>query len=77
MAKVTLKAARINAGYKQKEAAKLLGVGNGTLGSWENGKTFPDAEKIERICGLYAIPYDDIVFLPKSSLNANFAQAKD
>ena len=72
MAKITLKAARINAGYKQKEAAKLLGIANGTLCSWENGKTFPDAEKIERICCLYSIPYDDIVFLPQSSLKANY-----
>ena len=72
MAKITLKAARINAGYKQKEAAKLLGIGNGTLGSWENGKPFPDAEKIERICSLYSIPYDDIVFLPQSTLKANY-----
>lgn len=71
MAKITLKAARINAGYKQKEAAKLLGIGNGTLGNWENGKTFPDVEKIERICDLYEITYDDIVFLPQSSLKAN------
>ena len=39
--KVSLEAARVNAKYSQKEAAKLLGISNKTLCKWENGKSFP------------------------------------
>lgn len=71
MFKITLEAARVNAGYTQKEAAKLLQIGNKTLQNWEHGKCFPNAEKIPEICSLYDIPYDAINFLPKRSLKAD------
>ena len=35
---ITLKAARINAGFKQIEAAKLINKSKITLSRWENGK---------------------------------------
>ena len=70
MFKVTLEAARVNAGISQKEAANLLGISNKTLCSWENGKSYPNADKIAEICELYCIPYDCINFLPKRSLKA-------
>ena len=63
MRKITLKAARANAGYSQKEAAELLGISNKTLCSWENGKTFPDQPMIEKLCVLYGVTYDMIVFV--------------
>ena len=63
MKKITLKAARVNAGYSQKEAAEHLGISNKTLCSWENGKTFPDQPMIEKLCGLYGVTYDMIVFV--------------
>ena len=65
MAKISLKAARVNAGFSQKEAADLLQISNKTLSSWENGDTFPSAKKIECLCSLYDVSYDDIIFLPK------------
>ena len=68
MVKITLKAARVNAGLSQKEAAKRLGVSNKTLHSWESGKTFPSADKIDALCALYGIAYDNIIFLPNDSL---------
>lgn len=71
MFKITLAAARVNAGYNQKEAAKLLHISNKTLQNWENGLSFPNADKIPEICELYQIPYDFINFLPKRSLKAN------
>ena len=71
MFKITLEAARVNAGYTQKSAAKQLRVSNKTLQNWESGKTYPNADKIPEICGLYGIPYDVINFLPKRSLKAN------
>lgn len=63
MRKITLKAARVNAGYSQKEAAERLGISNKTLCSWENGKTFPDQPMIEKLCVLYGVTYDMIVFV--------------
>ena len=62
MARMSLKAARVNAGYSQKEAAKILGISNKTLCSWENGKTFPDQPMIEKLCALYGLTYDQIDF---------------
>lgn len=35
--KVTLKAARINAGYTQSEAAKKLQVSKDSISNWERG----------------------------------------
>lgn len=64
MTKITLSAARVNAGYSQKSAAKLLNISNKTLCSWENGKTFPDQPMIEKLCNLYGVTYDMINFAP-------------
>lgn len=66
--KISLEAARVNAGYSQKEAAKNLGVSNKTLSLWESGKAFPKADKIVAICSLYGMAYDNINFLPNDSL---------
>lgn len=62
MVRMSLKAARVNVGLSQKEAAKELGITNKTLCNWEKGKTFPDQPMIEKICGLYGVPYDMIDF---------------
>lgn len=63
--KITLKAARVNIGLKQREAAKLLHVSRDTLSNWERGKTYPDALNIKTIEKIYGIPYEQIIFLPK------------
>lgn len=71
MAKMSIRAARVNVNLSQKEAADYLGVSNKTLCSWENGGTFPPADKIPAICNLYGVSYDDLNFLPSDSLKAN------
>lgn len=68
MGKITLRAARVNAGLKQKEAAKALGVSNKTLSNWENGLSTPKANQIDPICVLYGVTYDNLIFLPSNSL---------
>lgn len=70
MVKISIKAARVNAGFSQKEAAERLGVSTKTLGNWEKGVTFPPADKIPAICDLYGVPYDHLNFLPTDSLKA-------
>lgn len=63
---VTLKAARINKGLKQKEAAKALGIAVDTLSKYERGVSFPNVPVIQKIETLYGIPYNEIIFLPKN-----------
>lgn len=60
---VTLKAARMNKGYNQHDAAKLIGVSSDTLSNYERGKSFPDVPIIKKIEEVYGIKYDDINFL--------------
>ena len=62
MPKITLRAARTNAGLSQRDAAKILNVSNKTLCSWEKGTTVPKANKIDAICNLYGLSYDNIIF---------------
>lgn len=62
MPKITLRAARVNAGLSQQEAAGKIGVAVSTLRNWENGKTFPNQPKIERICEVYGITFDVLFF---------------
>lgn len=71
MAKMTLRAARVNCNLSQKDAAQEIGVSNKTLGNWEAGTSFPKADKIQVMCDLYGISYDDLIFLPCDSLKAN------
>lgn len=70
MLKISLEAARVNAGYTQKEVGKILEVSNKTVCSWEKGETYPSADKIDALCELYGMSYDNINFLPSNSLKA-------
>lgn len=60
---ITLKAARMNKGYNQYDAAKLIGVSSDTLSNYERGKSFPDVPIIKKIEEVYGVKYDDINFL--------------
>lgn len=60
---ITLKAARINKGLSQKEAAKKIGISVDTLGNYERGRSFPDVPTIQRIERAYGCLYNDIIFL--------------
>lgn len=61
---MTLKAARVNVGLNQQEAAKLIGVSRTTIQSWETYKTYPTIAQLPKIEKVYGIKYDDIIFLP-------------
>lgn len=65
---MTLKAARVNKGLSQKVAAKALNVSNKTLCDWEKGRSVPRIDKVEAICELYGVAYDNLIFLPNDSL---------
>lgn len=59
---IHLKAARVNAGYTQKEAANLLGISKGTLASYEKYRTVPDIETAKRMADLFKTSVDNIIF---------------
>ena len=60
---ITLKAARMNMGYDQTIASRLIGISVDTLSNYERGKTFPDVPTIKKIEEVYNVKYDDINFL--------------
>ncbi len=59
---MTLKAARVNAGLIQSEAAKMLNISKATLANYEKYKTIPDMEMGKRIAELYGVSVDNIIF---------------
>lgn len=61
--KVTLKAARVNKGLTQDEAAKRIGISIFTLANYEAGKSFPDIPVLKRIEDVYGVPYHQLIFL--------------
>ena len=64
--KISLAAARVNAGLLQEVAAVKLGITPETLRNWENGKTVPSSDKVMEICKLYQYPADYIFFGKRS-----------
>lgn len=62
---IHLKAARVNAGYTQEEAAKKLGIGKRTLVNYEKYKTKPSIEVAKKMAELYHTTVDEIIFFAK------------
>lgn len=57
---MTLKALRHNAGLRQTDMAVALGVSRKTIGAWESGTSMPTADKIDAICAVLGVSYDNI-----------------
>ena len=64
---VTLKAARVNAGLTQKEAAERIGVNVAMIVKWENEGASPTAKRILKILEVYGMKFEDIIFAPSNS----------
>ena len=62
--KITLKAARVNAGLTQLEVAKKLRKNKQTIVNWEMGRSLPDVANFAALCSLYGADGNEI-FLPK------------
>lgn len=62
--KITLAAARVNAGLTQKEAAELANVSKKTLSSYERGERLPKVDVLNALCQNYGCKLDDIKILP-------------
>ena len=59
--KITLAAARVNAGLSQREAAKLLGITPGTLRNYERGKQVPSWTTVKEMERIYGISADNLI----------------
>ena len=66
--RITIKAARINAGLEQKEAAERIGVTNQTLINWEKGRTVPTIDYAIRMCEVYGVSLNDLIFSGKNPI---------
>lgn len=64
--KISLAAARVNAGLTQVEVANDLRISKKTLINWEKGKARPSFATIRTLSNLYKMPVDNI-FLPKNT----------
>lgn len=53
-----LKEARVKSGYKQIDAAKKLGISNGTLSGYERDYRDPDTDILHKMANLYDVSVD-------------------
>ena len=58
--RISIKAARTDKNLTQAEFAKAVGVTKKTVWAWENGKSKPNVNKIEPICSVLGVSYDNI-----------------
>lgn len=64
--KITLAAARVNAGLTQEDVATRMKIGKRTIINWEKGVTAPSFADAKLLSEIYCMPIDNI-FLPKKS----------
>lgn len=63
--RISLAAARVNAGLSQKEAAKSLNTSIKTIQNHESGKTEPGWEMVEKYSKLYGLPIGNLKQAPR------------
>ena len=73
--KITVKAARVNAGLTQAEVCAKLGINKGTLISYEKYRTIPDIAIAKAMASLYGQSVNDIIFLPSDCALSTVAEA--
>ncbi|MTI47974.1 MAG: helix-turn-helix domain-containing protein [Firmicutes bacterium] len=56
-----LKKLRLERNLLQKELARVLGVSNGAIGMWENGKRTPDYELLQNISEYFNVSLDYLI----------------
>jgi transcriptional regulator with XRE-family HTH domain len=66
MIKITLRAARVNAGLKLIEAAEMFGINKDTLSKYEKDSTNVPRSFFVKIEEYYKIPVENIFFGPQS-----------
>ena len=59
---ISIKAARVNAGYTQEEVAKALKISKNTIVSYEAYTTSPDINVAIAMSKLFQMPVDEIIW---------------
>ena len=72
--KISLRAARVNAGLTQDEVAKEVKKSKNTIVSYEKGRSVPDIETGKALAKLYHMSVDDIIFLPEDCTLSTISQ---
>lgn len=57
---LSIKAWRVERGFTQETFAKEVGVSKKTVCLWENGTVKPNVDKVEAICRVLDVSYDNI-----------------
>ena len=60
---MTLKAARVNAGFTQEEVSELVKVSTNSLSAWEKGIRYPRIDVVGILAALYGVSIDEIDFV--------------
>ena len=60
MGKITVKAARVNAGLTKEELANKMGVHRSTISSWETNPSTMQIKDAELLCKILNIPISNI-----------------
>ena len=55
---VRLKELRLQHGFSQEELAELIGIKQNSYSDWENGKSKPNYEKLEKIADFFSVSLD-------------------
>ena len=63
--RIGIRAARVNAGLTQEEAAKRLKISRNTLLDWERGIVKKPYAHGRLLSSLYGVPYEDLI-LPQN-----------
>lgn len=63
--KLTLKAARVNAGLTQEEAGQRIDVSKDVISNWERGISYPNVIELRKIEKAYNVTYNNLIFLPQ------------
>lgn len=62
--KITLKAARVNAGFTLEQASAKTGFARSTLSCWETGGRSPKHVNLQRLCELYGVDIQELNLNP-------------
>lgn len=69
--KISLAAARVNAGMTQRQASQELHIDLRTLQNYESGRTVPNWYVVRRMEEVYQFPADFLNFTRKSALSVD------
>jgi len=61
MLKISMKAARVNAGLTQKQMGELLNRNNNTVMAWERGHKIPRADEFQKYCEICGVETSDVL----------------